>query len=80
MIQLDENYSISNDSNNHILHYKEDKVKEDGKKYTSSDEWYFSTLEQALERYMDCSLKRANTAEQILAEIYKVKQIIAKLN
>lgn len=83
-MKIDENYSIENDSNNWILRFEEERVKEKtGKKYISTNEWYFSNLETGLKsllkKYRDQKLKECETVVEILAQINKSDETIKNL-
>lgn len=80
MIQIDENYQLQNDSNNWILRYEKEMIKEKtGKPYTSKDEWYFPTISQALKKYIDQSLKNHSGVDGIMLAIQELELKIDKI-
>lgn len=79
MITLNNNYYITNDSNNWILNYSEEKTKDNGEKYTATDTWYYSKLSDLLSRFLDQRLKGTTTAKEIMQRIEQTEKIIQKL-
>lgn len=79
MIKLNDNYHITNDANNWVLNYKEEKTKKSGETYEAVDSWYFSKLSDLLSRFLDNEMKDAKTAKELLGKINEVEQIIKKL-
>lgn len=77
-ITLNQNYKVTSDSNNWILNYESVRDGDDGKKITSKDTWYFSTLKDCLTRFMDMRLKDNETANNILIAISNAEQEIKK--
>ena len=59
-MKIDENYTVTAGSDQWTLRYEEkNNVRQDDgsiKEVTSSDQWYFSRLEQALKKYLDRSM------------------------
>lgn len=75
-ITLNENYFVTSDSNNWILHYENKREGDDGKVITSTDTWYFSKLSELLQRFMDLRLKESAFANDILIAISNVENEI----
>jgi len=69
MIKIDENYFLTNDSNQWILNYeKEGDVSEKtGKPVISKDKWYCSGLNGVLQRYLKEAPKTATSIEELYA-------------
>lgn len=80
MIQLDNNYRIETDANNYTL-IKEENTgeihKETGKETISKDQWYFPKLNQCLSKYLNESVKGAESVKELLE---KVNEVEAKIN
>lgn len=67
MIKLDDKYTLENDSNNWILHFKESKgvSEKTGKEYFAGSKWYCSSLQNAIKRYLDECLKPCETVNHL---------------
>jgi hypothetical protein len=76
MIRLNENYTVTSDSNNWMLNYEKTYTNEKGKEVTSRDTWYFPRLSDLLKNYLDLRLKDQGTANDILIAISKVERDI----
>lgn len=83
VIQLDDEYSVVSDKYNYVLKYKHTYMGVDKdnnpKKITSKDEWNFPKLSQALSVYLDCSLKSANSIQELYKELLRVENIITTI-
>lgn len=67
-MRIDENYSIENDSNQWVLEYtsKGDINPKTNKPTISTNKWYCSNLKQCLSRYLDESLKPADSIQTLI--------------
>lgn len=82
MIQIDEHYSVKSDPHNWVLTFKKPLKKinpKTGKNVVQTDKWYCVSLERALNKYLDESLKTCKTVEEILKKIEEVKQIMREI-
>ena len=70
-MEIDNNYTLENDSNQWTLIYKEQQGinEKTGKPITTVRRWYCSSLTNALKRYFDESLKPSK-------DIQELKQLI----
>lgn len=80
MIKLNENYYITTDSNNWMLNYAEEKVKENGDKYVATGIWYYPKLSDLLSRALDEQLKNCETAEEIKQAIAQFEKTVENLD
>ncbi len=66
-MRIDENYSLENDAHQWILKYERqgDINQKTGNPTKSESKWYCGTINQALQRYLDESLKPAQNIEQL---------------
>ena len=81
MIKLDQNYSIVTDSNNYTLKFEESKgINETtGKEEFSRDEWHYGKLSQALDKYMNQSIKASKSVQELIDKLNEVQSIIEKV-
>ena len=79
MITLNNNYYITSDSNNWVLNYSEEKIKDNGEKYTATDTWYYSKLSDLLSRFLDQQLKGTTTAKEIMEKIEQTERTIKNI-
>ena len=70
-IKLDDDYTLENDSNQWVLIYKKSKglSNKTNKEYFTQNKWYCSSLENALKRYMDESLKPCITVNHLMLKM-----------
>lgn len=68
-MKIDENYTLENDSNQWVLNYRsEGEINpKTNKPITTENKWYCGTLSQALNRYLDESLKPSKDIQQLKA-------------
>jgi len=81
-IQLDDNYSVESDANNFTLKYEEKftkEVKGKMKEVTSRDEWHYPKMNQALNRYLQESLKPCSTVFNVIDVLNRVENTILEL-
>lgn len=80
MITLNKNYYITNDSNNWMLNYAEEKTKPNGDKYVATDIWYYSKLSDLLSRALDEQLKNCETTKEIKQAIAQFEKTVKNLD
>lgn len=79
MIKLDNNYSISGDIYNWTLNFEEERTNKEGKKYTTTEEWYFPKLSQALNKYINQSLKVSESVEDLINKLNDIEKPCDKI-
>lgn len=81
-MKLDNNYTITPDAHCWVLHYREVRgVNEStGRPRVSTDEWYLPNLKAALKKYMDISLKGADSVGELMKRLNEVEQKIDKID
>ena len=76
-MKLDNNYSLEGEKYQWTLSYEsETKTAENGKKYTSKGKWFYRSMEDALNRYVDEAAKPSKSVLEILKNLAELKQII----
>ena len=78
---LDKNYSIDADSAGCILNFTEQRTREkDGEEieYIFNDKWYFLSIEQCLNKYLDLKIEKSQDVEDCVKKINEVRDIIKK--
>jgi hypothetical protein len=81
-MQLDQNYSIDTDGAGTILNFTEQRTREkEGKEvdYIFKDQWFFISLQQALNKYLDLKIEVSTDVEDCIKRIEEVKQIILNI-
>ena len=79
-MKLDENYSLEMDARNFTLKYKNVYFDEKKKKdVTSIDEWHFSSLKGAINKYMNESFKPCKSIIEFSKELNRVELLISKI-
>ena len=80
MIELDKYYSIKADSEQWVLFYeKENWIEGKEKPVISKNKWYCSTLQNALKRYMDESLKPCESVVHLSLKLNAISNNIEGL-
>ena len=77
-MRLDENFTLTSDSNNWILNYeKEGDINHKTNRPTLTKEtWYFGNLNQALNRYVNEVTKISQTVEDLQIQLVKIQGTI----
>lgn len=77
-MRLDENFTLTNDSNNWILNYeKEGDINHKTNRPTLTKEtWYFGNLNQALNRYVNESAKQSETVKDLQIQLAMIQDTI----
>ena len=79
---LDDNYSIDTDGAGTILNFTEQRTREkDGQEveYTFKDQWFFLSVNQALNKYLDLKTEGAEDVKDCIKKIEEVRSIINKI-
>lgn len=78
---LDNNYTITRDSYNVILNFREkgDINPKTGKPIVRTNEWYYKNLEDALIAYTEKVMSYSNDVQNVLNELKTTRQHIASL-
>lgn len=79
---LDDNYSIDTDGAGTILNFTEQRTREkDGKEieYTFKDQWFFLSVNQALNKYLDLKIEGTEDVKDCINKIEEVRNIINKI-
>jgi len=80
MIKLDENYTIERDSNSWSLIYSEERFSEKkNKTVTSKDEWHYPSLSLCLKKYLDQSLKKCASIDEVIEMISRYDKKVESL-
>lgn len=81
-IKLDENYYLTGDKYNWILHFeKEGGISEKtGKPIISKDEWYFPSIHLSLKEYANQRGKSAKNYKELVILLKEIKETISKVN
>ena len=80
-ITIDENYSISGDKYNWVLHFerKGELNQKTGKPIISKDEWYFPKLELCLKEYANQKTKTATNYKELVSLLVDINNTIKSL-
>ena len=81
-MKLDNNYSVNTDGAGTILLFEEQRKREkDGVEveFVFKDQWYFLSIQQALNKYLDLKIEGAKDVEECIKRIEEVRSIISKI-
>ena len=81
-MKLDNNYSVNTDGAGTILLFEEQRKREkDGVEveFVFKDQWYFLSIQQALNKYLDLKIEGAKDVEECVKKIDEVRDIIKKV-
>jgi hypothetical protein len=81
-MKLDNNYSVNTDGAGTILLFQEQRKRErDGVEvdFTFKDQWYFLSIQQALNKYLDLKIEKSKDIEDCVKKIDEVRDIIKKV-
>jgi hypothetical protein len=81
-MQLDEKFSVNTDGAGTILLFQEQRKREkDGVEveFTFKDQWYFLSIQQALNKYLDLKIEKSKDIEDCVKKIDEVRDIIKKV-
>jgi hypothetical protein len=76
---LDEFFTIRGDMSSYTLQYRANSIDDSGNPIKSNTNWYYSSLKQCLEMYLDKSSIGSSSAEEILVKLEEVKKVIKNL-
>ena len=81
-MKLDNNYSIKIDNSGTILNFQQQRQREKNGEmvdFTHRDQWFFLSLPQALNKYLDLKLEGSEDVKDCLKRIEEVRNIIKKV-
>jgi hypothetical protein len=81
-MQLDEKFSANTDGAGTILLFQEQRKREkDGVEveFTFKDQWFYLSIQQALNKYLDLKIEGAKDVEECIKRIEEVRSIINKI-
>ena len=81
-MQLDEKFSVNTDGAGTILLFQEQRKREkDGVEVdvTFKDQWFYLSIQQALNKYLDLKIEGAKDVEECIKRIEEVREIIKKI-
>ena len=80
-MKLDENFRVESDSVGTMLIFEQERKRErDGKEvdFIFTDRWYFLNMTQALNKYVDLKMGKAEDVKELLKLIKELKEQIKK--
>jgi len=81
-MKLDNNYSIKIDNSGTILNFQQQRQREKNGEmvdFVHRDQWFFLSLPQALNKYLDLKLEGSEDVKDCLKRIDEVRNIIKKV-
>ncbi len=81
-MKLDDNYSIKIDNSGTILNFQQQRQREKNGEmvdFVHRDQWFFLSLPQALNKYLDLKLEGSEDVKDCLKRIDEVRNIIKKV-
>lgn len=78
-MQLDENYSLHNTENQWTLNYTRKYINDKGKEVTTTNDYFYTRLSQALNAYIDKKLKSAETVDEAITQLSETLNNLNKL-
>ena len=81
-MKLDNNYSIKIDNSGTILNFQQQRQREKNGEmvdFVHRDQWFFLSLPQALNKYLDLKLEGSEDVKDCLKRIEEVRNIIKKV-
>jgi len=81
-MKLDNNYSIKIDNSGTILNFQQERQREKNGEvvdFTHRDQWFFLSLPQALNKYLDLKLEGSEDVKDCLKKIEEVRNIIKQI-
>lgn len=81
-IVLDENYYLTNDSNQWVLNFEKegDINKKTGKVIITRDKWYYSSIQDCLQRYLNENPKSSPNIEHLIRTLEDISDKISSLD
>jgi|GWRWMinimDraft_5_1066013.scaffolds.fasta_scaffold10513_4 hypothetical protein len=80
-MKLDENFRVESDSVGTMLIFEQERKRErDGKEvdFIFTDRWYFLNMTQALNKYVDLKMGKAEDVKELLKLIKELKEQLKK--
>jgi hypothetical protein len=81
-MRLDDNYSIDTKGAGTVLNFQQQRQREKNKvmvDFIHKDSWFFLSLPQALNKYLDLKLEGSEDVKDCLNKIEEVRQIIKQI-
>jgi len=81
-MRLDDNYSIDTDGAGTVLNFQQQRQREKNKimvDFLHKDQWFFLSLPQALNKYLDLKIEGSEDVRDCLNKIEEVRQIIKQI-
>ena len=78
-MQLDENYSLHNTENQWTLNYTKKYINDKGKEVTTTNDYFYTQLSQALNADIDKKLKSAETGDEAITQLSETLNNLKKL-
>lgn len=81
-MKLDNNYSVNTDGAGTILLFEEQRKREKNGvevDFVFKDQWYFLSIQQALNKYLDLKIEKSKDVEDCVKKIDEVRDIIKKV-
>jgi hypothetical protein len=81
-MKLDDNYTVDTDGAGTILNFQQQRQREKNGEmvdFTHRDQWFFLSLPQALNKYLDLKLEGSEDVKDCLKRIDEVRNIIKKV-
>ena len=78
-MQLDENYSLHNTENQWALNYTRKYINDKGKEVTTTNDYFYTQLSQALNGYIDKKLKSAETVGEAITQLSEILNNLKEL-
>ena len=81
-MKLDDNYEVKIDNSGTILNFQQQRQREKNGEmvdFVHRDQWFFLSLPQALNKYLDLKLEGSEDVKDCLKRIEEVRNIIKKV-
>lgn len=81
-MKLDKSYTVDTDGAGTILNFTEPRQREKNGvmiDFTHRDQWFFLSLQQALNKYLDLSIEKSEDVKDCLKRIEEVRTIIKSI-
>lgn len=81
-MKLDDNYTVDTDGAGTILNFQQQRQREKNGEiidFVHRDQWYFLSVQQALNKYLDLKIEGSEDVKDCLKKIDEVRNIIKKV-
>ena len=81
-MKIDDNYTVDMDGAGTILNFKQQRQREKNGEmieFTHRDQWYFLSLPQALNKYLDLKLEASEDVKDCINRVEEVRTIIKSI-